>query len=64
MVNVNQEEQGRHPKLEGTFNNLIDIIFLVSSAKFGSFYLEAEKEKYEGYLMVVICDVIKGFWPN
>lgn len=49
---------------EHTFNNIISLIFLLSPAKFGSFGVEAEKETSEGYLMMEICGVIIGFWPN
>ena len=44
-----------------TFNNLIGILFLLSSVKSGSFGVEADEEKGGSYLMVVTCDVIKGF---
>lgn len=56
---------GQIPKVrEHTFNNLIGMILLLSSAKCGRFNVEAKSEKGEGYLMVKICDVITGFPPS
>lgn len=40
------------------------MILLLSSAKCGSFGLEAETEKCEGHLTVKIYDVTMGFWPS
>lgn len=52
---------GQTPKVkEHTFNNLLNIMLLLSPAKFGSFVVEAEKEKGEGYIAVEIHGVGLG----
>lgn len=47
-----------------TFSGLVCVIAFLPPAKSGSSGMEAERDKGGGYLMVLTCDGLRGFWPG